>query len=131
MSSRALQYLFIPGPLPGMNELLAAKRQRRGRGQDAYGKLKRVWHDAVLAAVLQEKVRPMKSVKVSFGWLEPTRRRDPDNIAGGGQKLVLDGLVHAGVLENDGWQQVEAINHEFHHAPAKPGVIVSLDGEMR
>ncbi len=33
-------------------------------------------------------------------------KRDPSNIAAAAAKFIEDGLIKAGVIENDGWKQV-------------------------
>jgi len=45
-------------------------------------------------------------VTISYHWVEPSRRRDKDNISGYGRKLIQDALVKAGVLKNDGWNDI-------------------------
>jgi Holliday junction resolvase RusA-like endonuclease len=51
-----------------------------------------------------KKIKPVKSIsKLTFIWKEKTKRRDPDNISFG-QKMILDGLVEAGVFPTDGWK---------------------------
>lgn len=40
--------------------------------------------------------------RLAFIWSERTAHRDPDGIAAGGRKLILDGMVKAGVLPGDG-----------------------------
>jgi len=47
-----------------------------------------------------------------FTWYCKTKRRDPDNIASGA-KIVFDGLVEAGIIENDGWNYVGDLTHRF------------------
>lgn len=50
---------------------------------------------------------------ISFHWVEGDMRRDLDNVAAGGRKVVLDGLVAAGVLGGDGWKHVRGFWDEF------------------
>jgi Holliday junction resolvase RusA-like endonuclease len=92
------QELWIPGPLPGVNELLAAAKSGRGKG-NAYSRLKADWGQSVWAHAKQARLRKVDGpAHISFVWREKNKRRDLDNISGGGQKLILDGLVKAGVL---------------------------------
>ena len=50
-------------------------------------------------------------VRVVFHWLEPNRRRDPDNTRGG-SKFILDGMqpkkdiFWPGIIPNDGWRNI-------------------------
>jgi Holliday junction resolvase RusA-like endonuclease len=121
-----IQSFFVPGPLPSLNELLGAKRNGRGTRQDAYGKLKKRWAHDVQTSALVRGIKPVNAAKIRFIWHEKDRRRDPDNISGGGQKLVLDALVKAGILPNDGWNQVLQLDHVFIVDKESPGVTIIL-----
>jgi len=57
-------------------------------------------------------IKPMGKVDLTYIWQEENRRRDKDNIMFG-QKFIQDGLVNAGVLENDGWKQIGDVKHIF------------------
>jgi len=59
-------------------------------------------------------------------WYCKDRRKDPDNVSGGGIKFILDGLVKAGVLENDGWRQIKSIKHKFEVDKENPRVEVKI-----
>lgn len=105
--------LWIPGPLPGMNELLTAAKSGHGKG-NAYSRLKAHWTATVWAqAKVQRVPKFSRPVVFTFEWVEGNKRRDPDNVAAGGRKLVLDGLVEAGVLPGDGWRYVQAWTDRF------------------
>jgi len=118
--------LWVPGPLPGLNELIAAAKGARGRGI-LYAALKRTWTDTVWAQAKSQRVHPFPGrVVIEFRWFERDRRRDPDNVAAGGRKLVLDGLVKAGVLKGDGWRFVQSWTDRFDVAADRPGVAVTL-----
>lgn len=119
--------LWVPGPLPALNNLLAAAKGFRGRGI-GYARLKRQWTDTVWALAKQARLPRYKRARFHFQWVELNRRRDPDNIAAAGRKLVFDGLVKAGVLEGDGWSYIHGWNDEFVLGTI-PGVYVTIDGE--
>lgn len=61
------------------------------------------------------------AVRLEFDWQLVDRRRDPDGIAAGGAKIILDALqpTHpsrgpgAGVIHCDGCHCVTALSHEF------------------
>lgn len=118
------QVLWIPGPLPGLNDLLAAKGSGHGRA-NAYARLKARWTDHIALLARAARLRPVAAAEITFAWCERNRRRDPDNIAAGGRKLVLDALVAAGVLPNDGWGQVREWTDTF-ELTRTPGVRVTL-----
>jgi len=86
-----------------MNDIVGSNRTNKFIG----AKLKKEWTDKIAWEVKAQKVKAFKNpVYIEFRWFEPNKRRDPDNFIGGGRKLILDGLVMAGVLKNDGWKNV-------------------------
>lgn len=113
--------LWIPGPLPGMNEMVASAKGSGGAGRD-YSALKRRWTDSVM--LLARRLPHFQRASLTFTWHERERRRDPDNIASA-KKLVLDGLVAAKVLPGDGWDYVAGFRDEWLLAK-KAGVLVTL-----
>lgn len=120
------QVLWIPGQMPGINELLAAAKSGRGRG-NAYARIKNQWTTTVWALAKSRCLVPMATpVRIGFLWVEKDRRRDPDNVAGGGRKLVLDGLVKAGVISDDGADEIRSWTDTFAVDKKSPGVRVEL-----
>ncbi len=115
---------FVPGPLPGLNELIDAAKSGRGKG-NAYSRLKRSWTDTVILMARAAQLPKCQRARFSFRWQERNRKRDPDNVAAGGRKLVLDGLVKAGVLPGDGWEHVASWDDTFEVA-TRPGVLVGI-----
>lgn len=98
------QELWVPGPLPGMNEVIAAAKGSGGRGR-AYAAMKADWTDRIFWLAKAAKLQPVGPVVFEFTWFEATRKRDPDNVSAA-KKFILDGLVKAGVLQGDGWAHV-------------------------
>lgn len=111
--------LWIPGRLPGLNDLIFTKVRKgiKVRGEA----VRRV----VLLAQLSRLPR-FERARFEFAWVEPNMKRDPDGIAGGGRKVVLDGLVQAGVLPGDGWAHVAGWSDRFEVSKAAPGARVRI-----
>lgn len=116
--------VWIPGRLPGENEIIAAAKSGRGRG-NAYSRLKKQWTDYVSLIISEANIKPMETISLIFVWTEQDRRRDKDNIAAA-KKFILDGLQQAGVIDNDGWSQVATWQDQFAINPFSPGVMVSI-----
>jgi len=119
---------FVPGPLPGLNELIAAAKGSGGQGR-AYSRLKRQWTETIWALAKRDRLKPFVGrATFRFEWIEKDKRRDPDNIAAGGRKLILDGLVKAGVLKGDGWRFVGIWTDSFKTTLGlyRPGCLVTL-----
>jgi Holliday junction resolvase RusA-like endonuclease len=64
-------------------------------------------------------------IAVTCRWYCKDKRRDPDNI-GSAVKYILDGLVSAKIIPNDGWRQIGRIVHEYEQSK-DDGVIVTLE----
>lgn len=58
-------------------------------------------------------------------WYCKNKRKDKDNIMGG-QKFIFDGLVTAGILENDGWKQIGNVSHFFEVDKNNPRIHVQI-----
>ena len=71
-------------------------------------------------------VRFTRPVVIHYTWIEPNRRRDKDNIAFA-KKFIQDSLVHAGVLQNDGWKHIEHFTDDFAVDPKNPRVEVIIE----
>lgn len=101
------QQLWVPGPLPSLNDIIAAAKGAGGTGA-AYSRMKREWTNtvALLAKATRPKLTLVERCHLRFIWREPHTRRDPDNLVAA-RKFVLDGLVMAGVLPDDGWRAIE------------------------
>ena len=100
-SNKIEQTFFIPGPLPGLNEIIAAGKKiipwlsKGKRRVYELTQLKERWDTRVVHEVMFHKIKPMDAVDVKLVWIEPNRRRDKDNVMAG-KKFILDGLVKAG-----------------------------------
>lgn len=99
---------------------------RHKGGYRQYAAVKRQWHATVALLAQVARTPSFEAAHVRFEWVEPNRRRDPSNVCGGGTKILLDALQHAGVLKNDGWKQVLSLSHRWRVDAANPGVLVTL-----
>lgn len=72
------------------------------------------------------KFRPTGKVWMKYTWYEPNRRRDKSNICAFGRKVIEDGLVKVGVLENDGWKHIEGFSDRFWIDEKRPRVEVEI-----
>ena len=111
--------IVIPGELPTMNEIVAASKRHWG----SYSSMKKTYTD--LVALHAKRLPKIKKADVIITWVCKNKRQDKDNITAG-QKFILDGLVEAGVLENDGWNQIGDLIHHFEVDKENPRVEVEL-----
>ncbi|MBU5440388.1 hypothetical protein KQI42_20555 [Tissierella sp. MSJ-40] len=93
--------IVIPGEMPGMNEIVAAAKKGRGKYQP-YNDMKR--ENTELVSWASKKIPKKKRIFLDITWIAKNKRRDPDNIAAA-VKFIWDGLVEAGVIPNDGWNE--------------------------
>lgn len=116
--------IIIPGQLPGLNEYVSAERTNRYKAAS----LKRQTEQRIQYAVkLQARgKRFTKPVIMRYRWYEKNRKRDKDNVAFA-KKFVQDALVHSGVLENDGWKNIDHFTDEFFVDAQNPRVEVEIE----
>jgi hypothetical protein len=100
------QTLTLMGQLPRMNAM--AGNQRKW----AYHNMKKKAEQMIGTEILVQKLKPMAFAYFSFIWFEPNKKFNPDNIMSS-QKFILDALVTAKILKNDGWSEVLGLAHQF------------------
>lgn len=100
--------LIIPGRLPSMNEIIKASKSH----YLSYNSMKNKFTNLVAMQARKQNIPVMQSVDVTITWYCKNKRIDPDNTASG-VKFLLDGLVKAGKLPNDGFKNIGGIRHLF------------------
>ena len=125
--------VWIPGRLPGMNEIIdGAKcrynRNARGKESSGYQVMKKRFGRHLTNIFRGERIPQMKAVRVHFDWIEsPGSNRDPDNIDGGGRKFLLDAMVKAGIIRNDTRRYVKGLSCDFPEVRPDCGVMVTIE----
>lgn len=113
----------IPFRLPGLNEYTDECRKNKY----AADSFKKGVEDRIIAtAGLHGEVT--EPSHVTFVWLEPTRRRDKDNVAFA-KKFILDALQKKGVLPNDNNRWITGFTDEFVYGEGE-GVIVTIEPDQ-
>lgn len=133
-------HLWVPGRLPSLEDLVAAAKSGHGK-RNGYARLKKQETERVMwlarAAGLKLVTGP---VRIHFCWkVTPDMRTDPDNLAAGGRKILLDALlvprpatakssgrIGAGVLPDDSLKWVRGFKDEFESDAKDAGVHVFL-----
>ena len=115
--------IIIPGTLPGLNEYMNAERGNRYQA----AKMKRQSEDKIVMCIWEQApgVKFTGPVHITYTWYEANQRRDKDNIAFA-KKFIQDALVKAGVLGNDGWQEIVSFSDEFRVDKDNPRVEVVI-----
>ena len=118
--------LTIPGILPGLNEYIDAERSHKGKYKAASMKKQAQNVIGYMIKTQLRGIRFTRPVVIHYLWIEPSRRRDKDNIAFA-KKFIQDSLVEAGVLNNDGWANIEHFTDDFAVDPKNPHVEVTIE----
>lgn len=93
-----LKYV-IPAVPPSNNKYIGRAAQWE------YREVKKQWETLVRAVCKPLLEKPIEKATVTLCYFFPDRRRrDPDNYSG---KMILDGLVKAGVLVDDSFGNIE------------------------
>ena len=112
--------LVIPGEMPDLNQIIKYSKQH----WSTYSKLKRKYTDLVFL-IGRRYGKIDGQAYITFRWYCKDKRKDPDNIAAG-KKFILDGLVKAGVFEDDTWKQIKGFRDEFYLDPKEPRIEVEI-----
>lgn len=117
--------LTIRGTLPGLNDFIDANR----RNYHAGAKLKKEAQYLVELSAKHclKRWKATGPVFMHYVWFEPNKRRDKDNISGGGRKIIQDALVSAGYLKNDGWLDIIGFSDEFRVDKKDPRIEVTIE----
>lgn len=135
---------FVPGKVPSLNELIDArgrtaprvasiimrslpkKSKAPGVRFDAYNQIKQEWKQRTIDAIGAPFVR-VKACHFGYLVVEENLKRDPSNICASAIKFIEDGIVEAGVMPNDGWNNVLGIRvHWVHRKGHRPGIYVVM-----
>lgn len=114
-----IQTLFIPGPLPGANDIIRKHHM-------VYSKLKSQWGLTCARCILVAKLKRVQYCRISFLWQEKHNRRDDDNVIFG-QKFVLDALRDTKIIPDDRRQFIHSLTHRVIVVPTNPGVFVTVE----
>lgn len=117
---------IIPGTLPGLNNYIAAERSNKGKYIAASMKKKT---ENLIGTAIRTQLRNAHydvPVVIHYLWVEPNRKRDKDNIAFA-KKFIQDSLVGCGVLDNDGWKNIEHFTDSFGVDKKNPRVEVTIE----
>lgn len=100
------QKLIIQNWTIDLNTYIEAERSSRFEA----AKIKKEWTELVMMEAKAQKLKPMKSpVSIVMFWAVPNAKKDKDNISSIGKKFFLDGLVKAGILKDDGWNDIDML----------------------
>lgn len=122
MKEPKTQVFRIKGELTDLNTYIRAERSNKYKAA-------KIKEEETMRVALEAKAsglkRVDKPVAIIIRWETKNKKKDKDNIAFA-KKFILDGLVKAGVLKDDGWEQVEYFLDFFGVDKNNPGVMVAI-----
>lgn len=113
----------VPIRLPGLNEYIDKCRGNKYAGANMK---RQSQNDCLIFIKAAFRGKQVKKAGFVFHWYEPNKRRDKDNISSFGRKVFMDAIQAAGVMENDGWDQVEYLTDTFHIDKNNPRLEVEV-----
>lgn len=121
MQRRKLK-IVLSGELVTLNLYSNAERTNRFAGAS-------IKSDQTLGVMYEviNKYTPVKNypVSITIHWYRKNRKVDPDNISFA-KKFILDGLKEAGILENDGWNQIAEFHDLFSVDKKNPRIEIEI-----
>ena len=114
--------LVIPGQFPTMNTIIDKSKTHWSK----YKRMKDNYDAIVQYYVEQQRIKFFEAVKLNITYYRKDKRTDPDNIAAA-KKFIIDGLVSAGVLEDDGWKQVKGFKESWEVDKDNPRIEIELE----
>lgn len=116
------QILTIPGELPSMNKIIDANRHNKYLG----AKIKKQATEIAYWHALEQLSPFTDKVDLTITWYCKNRRQDKDNISSA-IKFILDGVIKANKLKNDGWNEIGDIKHKFEIDKKAPRIEVIFE----
>jgi len=114
--------IIIPGELTDLNTYINAERSNRFAG----AKLKATNTDTVIWCAKQIKVlQPLENVRLTISWYCKNKKKDKDNISFA-KKFIWDGLAKAGIIKNDGWNNITGFEDKFYIDTINPRIEVEI-----
>lgn len=122
---------IVEGKLPSLNEFIDADRvliRNAGHCFSKGNELKKVNQKRVISAIQRDlKGKTIKSpIRLVYTFYEPNRKRDKDNIASFAMKVIQDALVQQGIINNDGWKDIDSFECLFDIDKENPRIEVEL-----
>lgn len=119
--SKKTDTIIIPGELPDLNQIIEEAKNHWSN----YSSLKKTNTQIVAYCTKQHVKQKYKKIDIEINWVCKNKRKDKDNIMAG-TKFILDGLVAAGIIKNDGWAHIGEIRHRCTVDKQEPRIEVKI-----
>lgn len=118
-----LTRIIIPGRFDGLNEFINANRRMNGHW-NAGNAMKQKDQKRICQYLPEVKFR--KKIFIEYVFYERNTKRDKDNISGYFHKIFQDALVQGGLLENDGWKNIDGWADYFYVDGKNPRIEIFI-----
>lgn len=110
--------------MPDLNNYL----HECGRHPQAGGKMKRAFMMIASIAIRKQlpHVQIPGQVRIHYRYYEPTKKRDPSNVAAFAVKVIEDALQKCDVITNDGWANIAGYSQDFFVDKENPRIEVTI-----
>lgn len=115
----------IPGRLGSLNDYISRCRANHYKGAAYKAKQQEIVERAIIKQL--GRIHITKPVTLNYEWYEYNTRRDLDNVAGWGHKVIQDALTACNVLSNDGWKNIKGFTDVFAIDRENPRIVVYLE----
>jgi crossover junction endodeoxyribonuclease RusA len=114
---------FIVSPMPmNLNKYRNAHHFQKNNE-------KKLWEAKTKLALEEYNIKPMKYAKITMKfWFRDKRRHDPDNYSVCA-KSIFDGMVKAGILKNDTFEEIHSFTVMQGGISKEPYILIELEGE--
>lgn len=90
-------------------------------------KEKETWERIVAVSVKEQKIKKVDRCRITFEfYFKDKRKHDPDNYSASA-KFLLDGMVKAGVLDDDNFSVIEELSLKQGGINKKPYILIHLE----
>lgn len=113
----------IQGKLPTINEYISACRRNPHLGAN----MKRDWTNVAMWSMNNLCGEKFEKVILHYRFFEANEKRDKDNVFAFATKVVQDAMQELGMIENDGWKNIENFTHDFFVDKKNPRVEVYIE----
>jgi Holliday junction resolvase RusA-like endonuclease len=114
---------IIEGELTDLNKFIKANNASRHASND----IKQDETERVVSEITWQRVEEVDEypVTITFRWYSKDAMKDIDNVAFA-KKFVLDGMVRAGIIENDSRKYVAGFSDQFFIDRKRPRIEVEI-----
>ena len=108
-----MQSIYFDYKFTTLNEYINAERSNKYAGAKIKKSNTEYVYTIVKSLLNSKKIKKIdKLIEIRFIWHETSKMRDPDNISFC-KKYILDGMVSAGLIKNDGHKQIVGFTDRF------------------